>query len=101
MNKPNTTVNPYIPKARNVLKSGISTIKEYQRKDTEGENSIIMSIIFIITSFKPLKKSGFAFSSSIKIRPIPRRITKSITCNMLPLSLKALKKLSGTISISG
>jgi hypothetical protein len=61
-----------------------------------------MSIIFIITSFKPLKKSTTGFlSSSIKIRPIPRRITKSITCNMLPLSLKALKKLSGTISISG
>jgi hypothetical protein len=35
MNKPNTTVNPYIPKARNVLKSGISTIKEAIKKDTE------------------------------------------------------------------
>jgi hypothetical protein len=81
MNKPNTTVNPYIPKARNVLKSEFQPSKKPSRKDTEGENSIIMSIIFIITSFKPLKKSttGFAFSSSIKIRPIPRRITKSIT----------------------
>jgi hypothetical protein len=87
MNKPNTTVNPYIPKARNVLKSEFQPSKKPSRKDTEGENSIIMSIIFIITSFKPLKnQQQVSLSSSIKIRPIPRRITKSITCNMLPLS---------------
>jgi hypothetical protein len=32
MNKPNTTVNPYIPKARNVLKSEFQPSK--QRKET-------------------------------------------------------------------
>jgi hypothetical protein len=34
MNKPNTTVTPYIPKARNVLKSEISTIKEAIKEKT-------------------------------------------------------------------
>ena len=64
---------------------------------------MIISIIFNITSFIPLKKAttGFDFSSSIKIKPIPIRITKKITCNILALSLKALKKLSGTISTNG
>jgi hypothetical protein len=88
MNKPNTTVNPYIPKARNVLKSGFQP-KSHQGKDTERKQHYNVNNFHnhIIQTFK---KQQVSLSSSIKIRPIPRRITKSITCNMLPL-LKALK----------
>jgi hypothetical protein len=71
------------------------------RKDTEGENSIIMSIIFIITSFKPLKKSttGFAFSSSIKIRPMKNY--EKYNLQHATIVTQSFEKLSGTISISG
>ena len=75
-----------------MVKSGISTINEaINAKTPTGAASIIMSIIFKITSFNPLKKptTGSECFGSTKIIPIPNRIVNRITCNILALSVKA------------
>jgi hypothetical protein len=54
-----------------------------------------MSIIFIITSFKPLKKSttGFAFSSSIKIRTDTKKNYEKYNLQHAPIVTQSFEKI--------
>ena len=92
--KPNTTVNAYQANALNKSTLGDSAIKAANKAKTPyGAANIIRSTIFNITSFKPSKKllTVFAFSSGIKINPMPKKTAKKITCSIFLLLVVAEK----------
>ena len=100
-NNPPITHKAYIPKAANKSALGASTTNAAKSANTpNGAVSIMISIIFKMTSLKPSKNffTGSACSSGIKMSPIPKKIAKKITCNILALLPAAPTILLGTIS---
>ena len=98
---PRTTVMAYLANAINISGFDISVIKEAINANTAiGAINMIRSTILRTTSLSPSKNAltGLDSSGLMSNRLMPKKMTKKITCNILPLLEAALKKLSGTIS---